>query len=149
MTPSESNARALYQQVIVAHNRTPHNLGAMEDATHSAEGNNPLCGDHFTVYARLDGDQIAAVSYTGSGCAISKASASLMSDALAGKTLEEARALHASLEAMMAGNPEDPVNDEQLHDLAALSGVRAYPVRKKCADLPWKTLLEMLREDAR
>ncbi len=147
MTPVEPDARTLYQQVIVAHNRAPHNLYAMADATHSAEGSNPLCGDHFTVYVKFDGHRITAVSYTGSGCAIAKASASLMSDALADKTVEEARALHASLEAMMAGSLEDPVNEAQLQDLAALSGVRAYPVRRKCAELPWKTLLEMLHED--
>lgn len=148
MTPVEPDARTLYQQVIVAHNRAPHNLYAMADATHSAEGSNPLCGDHFTVYMKLDGHRITAVSYTGSGCAIAKASASLMSDALADKTVDEARALHAALEAMIEGNPDDPVHEEPLYSLAALSGVRAFPVRRKCAQLPWKILLEILREHA-
>jgi nitrogen fixation NifU-like protein len=128
----------LYQQIILDHNRSPKNFRALDDANRSAEGYNPLCGDKVTIYVRLEGDVIQEVGFQGSGCAISKASASLMTTAVKGKTVEEARELFEKFHAVITGH-EAP-DRKVLGKLAALAGVRQFPVRVKCASLSWHTL---------
>ena len=135
---TEPELRDLYQEVILDHNRRPHNFRTIEDATRRQEGFNPLCGDRLTLYVKLDGDVIRDVAFQGSGCAISKASASLMTDALKGKTVEEARELFERFHNMVTSAPESPTPD--LGKLAVLAGVREYPTRVKCASLAWHTL---------
>lgn len=130
----------LYQDIILNHNKRPRNYRKMPDATHRAEGHNPLCGDEVTVYLHLDGDTISDVSFDGQGCAISKASASLMTTRLKGKSLTEVRALAKEVRAMLAGQEDKAPDLEELGDLAALAGVRKYAVRVKCATLAWHTL---------
>jgi nitrogen fixation NifU-like protein len=130
----------LYQDIILNHNKRPRNYRKMTDATHHAEGHNPLCGDEVTVYLHIDGDTISDVSFDGQGCAISKASASLMTTRLKGKTLAEVRALAKEVRAMLAGQQDQAPDLEELGDLAALAGVRKYAVRVKCATLAWHTL---------
>jgi nitrogen fixation NifU-like protein len=130
----------LYQELILDHNRRPRNYGALPDADHTAKGYNPLCGDRLTIYAKLNGDRIAGLSFEGSGCAISKASASLMTDALKGKTVAEANALFTRVHAMLTAPMDQDVDAESMGKLAVLSGVREFPVRVKCASLAWHTL---------
>ncbi len=135
----------LYQQVILDHNRHPRNFGRLEGANHTAEGNNPLCGDRINVYVDVDGDVIRDVAFQtpeGAGCAISKASASLMTQAVKGKTVPEAEALFEAFRGMLAGGPTAPGK------LAALAGVRAFPSRIKCANLSWHTLHAALQNRA-
>jgi nitrogen fixation NifU-like protein len=127
----------LYQQVILDHNRRPRNFRQMDDARR-AEGYNPLCGDRLTVYVRLENGVISDVSFEGSGCAISKASASLMTESVKGKTIAEADALRERFHQMITAPPEAPVAD--LGKLTVLAGVRQFPVRVKCASLAWHTL---------
>jgi nitrogen fixation NifU-like protein len=128
----------LYQEVILDHNRRPRNFRAIEGASRQQEGYNPLCGDRLTLYVTLDGDRIADVAFQGSGCAISKASASLMTEALKGKTVAEARGLFDKFHEMVTSAPETEAAD--LGKLSVLSGVREYPTRVKCASLAWHTL---------
>jgi nitrogen fixation NifU-like protein len=128
----------LYQEVILDHNRRPRNFRTIDGASRTQEGYNPLCGDRLTLYVTLDGNRIADVAFQGSGCAISKASASLMTEALKGKTVDEARALFEQFHDMVTSPPETTAPD--LGKLSALSGVREYPTRIKCASLPWHTL---------
>jgi len=133
----------LYRDVIVDHNRSPRNFRKIADATSVQEGFNPLCGDKLTVYLKLDGDRISDLSFEGSGCAISVASASLMSEALKGKTVVQAEQLFEKMHALLT--IEDQSRDlEPLGKLAALSGVREYPSRVKCATLCWHTLKNAL-----
>ena len=127
----------LYQEVILDHNRRPRNFRAIEGAR-KAEGFNPLCGDQMSVYVRVADGMITDVSFQGSGCAISKASASMMTEAVKGKTLEEAGALFSRFHQMITAPTSDPV--EPLGKLTALSGVRQFPIRVKCASLAWHTL---------
>jgi nitrogen fixation protein NifU and related proteins len=127
----------LYQEVILDHNRRPRNFRTMDDGQ-KAEGYNPLCGDRLTVYLRLEGGRIQDASFQGSGCAISKASASLMTDSVKGKTLEEANALFERFHRMITGGTDEPAGD--LGKLSVFAGVRQFPVRVKCATLPWHTL---------
>jgi nitrogen fixation NifU-like protein len=136
----------LYQEVILDHNRRPRNFRAIDNPSRTQEGFNPLCGDRLTVYVRLDGDRIADVTFQGSGCAISKASASLMTDALKGKTVEEARALFDRFHAMVTSSPDSPAPD--LGKLSVLAGVREYPTRIKCASLAWHTMKAAVSRDA-
>ncbi len=140
MTGAGGN-RALYEQMILEHNKKPRNFREMEDADHAIEGYNPLCGDHFTVYLKLDGDTVSDVSFTGSGCAISKASASLMTTLIKGKSREEAEAIFHTLHNMVTSNPDDPLDEKNLGKLVVLAGVREYPVRIKCATLAWHALV--------
>jgi nitrogen fixation NifU-like protein len=128
----------LYQEVILDHNRRPRNFHAMADASHHAEGFNPLCGDRLTLYLKIEANRITDLSFEGSGCAISKASASLMTDALKGRTVAEATALFERFHAMVTTPADQPVED--LGKLSALAGVREFPVRVKCASLAWHTL---------
>jgi nitrogen fixation NifU-like protein len=133
----------LYRDVVVDHNRSPRNFRKLTDATSIQEGFNPLCGDKLTVYLKLDGDRISDVSFEGSGCAISVASASLMTETLKGKTVAQAEQLFEKMHALLT--VEDPKRDlESLGKLAALSGVREYPSRVKCATLCWHTLKNAL-----
>jgi len=140
MTGTGGN-RALYEQVILEHNKKPRNFREMEDADHTIEAYNPLCGDQFTVYLKLDGDTVSDVSFMGSGCAISKASASLMTTLMKGQSRESAEAIFHQLHTLLTSNPEDPVDEEALGKLRVLAGVREYPVRIKCATLAWHALI--------
>jgi nitrogen fixation NifU-like protein len=128
----------LYQEVILDHNRRPRNFHALADASHQAEGYNPLCGDRLTLYLKIDDGVIREVAFEGSGCAISKASASLMTDAVKGRSTADARALVDRFQRMVTTSPELEVED--LGKLSALAGVREFPVRVKCASLAWHTL---------
>jgi nitrogen fixation NifU-like protein len=141
-----SELEDLYQEVILDHGRRPRNFGRLEGADREAEGLNPLCGDHYKVYFRLDGDRIADAAFEGSGCAISKASASLMTAALKGRTVDEARQLFERFHAMVTEGPEH-VDLEALGKLAALQGVCAFPTRVKCASLAWHTMQNALRAE--
>ena len=144
-----SDLTDLYQAVILDHNRRPRNKGAMENADAHADGRNPLCGDQLTVWVRYDGDAIADVRFVGSGCAISQASASLMTQAVKGKTRREALELFERVHAMVLGKtpaPEGP--NGPLGPLAVLSGVSRFPVRVKCASLAWHTLKAALESEA-
>ena len=134
-----SDLRELYQEVILDHNKRPRNFRELEGADRRADGYNPLCGDRLVIYIRLDGEVISDVSFVGSGCAISKASASLMTEAVKGKNLAEARQLFERFHALVA---EDSVeaNPAELGKLAVFAGVRNYPSRVKCASLAWHTL---------
>jgi nitrogen fixation NifU-like protein len=130
----------LYQEIILDHNRRPRNFGKLEDSTHQAEGHNPLCGDEITVFLKLDGDRISGIAFDGQGCAISKASASLMTARLKGRSLKEVRGVISDVSALLTGPDEGTIDLEKLGDLAALQGVRKYAVRVKCATLPWHAL---------
>ena len=134
--------RDLYQDLIIDHNRSPRNFRKLPDADHSAEGFNPLCGDKLTLYLRMQGDRIEDIAFEGSGCAISVASASLMTEHLKGRTESDARTLFERVHGLLTGTPDsDPA---ALGKLAALAGVRAYPTRVKCATLCWHTLTAAL-----
>ncbi|HEY3570819.1 MAG TPA: SUF system NifU family Fe-S cluster assembly protein [Thermoanaerobaculia bacterium] len=135
-----SDLRDLYQEVILDHNRRPRNFGPLPEANHQAEGNNPLCGDRITVYLDLEGDRIRGISFQGAGCAISTASASLMTEALKGRSVEEARHLFHGFHEMVTKGEEG----EDLGKLAVFTGVREYPMRVKCATLAWHTLMAAL-----
>jgi nitrogen fixation NifU-like protein len=132
----------LYQETILDHNRRPRNFRVIETARRS-EGYNPLCGDRVTVYARIDGDVITDVAFQGSGCAISKASASLMTDAVKGRTVPQAEALIDRFHELVTGAGGPAAAD--LGKLAALAGVREFPARVKCASLAWHTLRAAVR----
>ena len=131
-----SDLQDLYQEVILDHNKRPRNFRTIEDGR-KAEGYNPLCGDRMTIYLGLRDGVIADASFQGSGCAISKASASLMTESVKGKTLAEADALFDRFHRMVTAPPEVPVED--LGKLSVLAGVRQFPVRVKCASLAWHT----------
>jgi nitrogen fixation protein NifU and related proteins len=133
-----SDLSELYQEVILDHNRRPRNFRKIERPSHEAEGYNPLCGDRLTVFVSVDDGRIADVAFEGSGCAISKASASLMTDRLKGCTVHEAEDLFVRFHRMVTTPPDREVED--LGKLSALAGVREFPVRVKCASLAWHTL---------
>jgi nitrogen fixation NifU-like protein len=139
--------RDLYQQVILDHNRNPRNFGPMEHADRIVEGFNPLCGDHYTLFVRFDGERIADVRFVGAGCAISKASASVMSEALRGRTRAEADGLFELFQKLITGTLDAAGCAEQLGKLAAFSGVSEFPARVKCAGLAWHTMHAALRPD--
>lgn len=136
----------LYQSVILDHNRKPRNFGALEGANRTAEGKNPLCGDQVQVELQVDGDVIRDVRFTGHGCAISKASASLMTAAVKGKTQAEADALFERFHALVLG--QDPQAGADLGQLVVFSGVSRFPVRVKCASLAWHTLKAALHTES-
>ena len=144
MLPPES--RALYEQVILDHNKNPRNFREMPEATRKIDGFNPLCGDQFTVYVKLEDDKISDVAFKGSGCAISKSSASVMTTMLKGKSPEEARKLFKNFHALVTSPVETPVDEDALGKLCVFSGVREYPVRIKCATLAWHALVAALEE---
>jgi nitrogen fixation NifU-like protein len=137
----------LYQEVILDHNRRPRNFHVLPQASHKAEGYNPLCGDRLTLYLTVDASVITDAAFQGAGCAISKASASMMTEALKGKTVAEADALFQRFHRMVTTPPDQPV--EEMGKLSSLAGVREFPVRVKCASLAWHTFKAALaREDA-
>ena len=142
-----SDLSDLYQEVILDHNRRPRNFHALADASHSAEGYNPLCGDRLTLYLKRSNGTIEDVSFEGAGCAISKASASMMTDALKGRTIEEANALFARFHRMVTTPPDQAVED--MGKLSSLAGVREFPVRVKCASLAWHTLKAAMNSQPR
>ncbi|MDA2912672.1 SUF system NifU family Fe-S cluster assembly protein [Acidobacteriia bacterium AH_259_A11_L15] len=139
-----NDLRELYQEMIIDHGRRPRNFRALADADHDAQGFNPLCGDKVTVYLKLDDDTVRDISFQGSGCAISTASASLMTETLKGKTLAQAQALFEKFHRLVTGENEDAAAPE-LGKLTALGGVRDYPIRVKCATLAWHTLKAALK----
>lgn len=152
-----SDLRELYQEVIFDHNRHPRNFGKLADANRHADGHNPLCGDKLSLYLRIDGDVISDARFEGVGCAISTASASLMTEAVKGKSLAEVEALFGAFRNMLTGDPsttnddseglsQEGLSKEGLGKLAVFSGVREYPVRVKCATLAWHTLKAALAD---
>ena len=143
-----SSLSELYQNVILEHNRSPRNYRAMPDADRKADGHNPLCGDHVTVWVRLDGDVIGDVSFQGAGCAISKASASLMTGVVKGKSRAEVEGLFDRFHQLVTGSLP-PGQTETLGKLAVFSGVSEFPIRVKCASLSWHTLKAALEEGGR
>jgi len=137
-----NDLRDLYQEIILDHNRNPRNFRAIEGATITLEGHNPLCGDRYTLYLLLDGEVVKDISFTGAGCAISKASASVMTAMLKGKTRAEAEALFQQFHQVATGG-NGPVGDDELESLGklgAFAGVREFPMRVKCATLAWHTM---------
>ena len=137
----------LYQELILDHNRRPRNFHALAGASHTAEGYNPLCGDRLTLYLKLADGTIEDVSFQGAGCAISKASASMMTDALKGRTVAEANALFDRFHRMVTTPPDQAVED--MGKLSSLAGVREFPVRVKCASLAWHTLKAAMNNEHR
>jgi nitrogen fixation NifU-like protein len=129
----------LYQEVVLDHGKRPRNFGPLVGATHDAEGLNPLCGDHFKVHARVEGGAVREVRFEGSGCAISKASASVMTGVVKGKTREEIDALFEQFHRLVTEGPR-PGDEESLGKLAVFGGVHDYPTRVKCASLAWHAL---------
>lgn len=136
-----SDLMDLYQEVILDHNKRPRNLGRLEPATHHAEGHNPLCGDRLTVYVDSDGERVRDIRFEGSGCAISTASASLMTQVVKGRSLSEVDALFDAFHELLTGDPSVRADaDPAMGKLAVFTGVREFPVRVKCATLAWHTL---------
>lgn len=135
-----SELSELYQQVILDHNKKPRNFHKLETANHRAEGYNPLCGDQLNVYLELEDDRVKDISFEGSGCAISKASASMMTQAVKGKTKQETESLFEEFHRMVTGRLDADKEDNHLGRLTIFEGVREFPVRVKCATLSWHTL---------
>jgi len=135
-----SELSELYQQVILDHNKKPRNFHKLERANRTAEGYNPLCGDQLSVYLQVEDDEVIDVSFEGSGCAISKASASMMTQAVKGKSKREAELLFDEFHRMVTGRLNEESEPNQLGRLKIFAGVRDFPVRVKCASLPWHTL---------
>jgi nitrogen fixation NifU-like protein len=139
--------RELYQEVIIDHQQHPRNFGVLEQATNRGEGFNPLCGDRISLYVDMEGDRIRKVTFQGTGCAISTASASLMTEAIVGRTWDEAKAIWEQFRALVTGqamHAADANDSPRVMKLRALAGVREFPVRVKCATLAWHTLLTAL-----
>lgn len=138
--------RELYQELILEHSKKPRNYREMPNANRKVEGFNPLCGDHFTIYMDVEGDTVRDVSFQGSGCALSKASASMMTQAVKGKNKTEAEELFERFHDLVTG--KETADTEQLGKLAVFSGVSEFPVRVKCASLAWHTMKAALEGDA-
>jgi len=143
----DASLSALYQEVILDHYRKPRNKGDVEDVTHTITMNNPLCGDVIDLLIQVKGGRIANIGFKGKGCSISQASASMMTERLKGKTVDEALALSGTFTSMLHGD-EDAAGDAELGDLRALQGVAKFPVRVKCALLAWNCLEELVGPDA-
>ncbi|MGH9815906.1 MAG: Fe-S cluster assembly sulfur transfer protein SufU [Candidatus Acidiferrales bacterium] len=141
-----ADLRDLYQELILEHSKSPRNYRALAAANHKAEGHNPLCGDHITVYLHVEGDAIRDITFQGSGCAISRASASLMTQSLKGKSRAEAEQLFQQFHSLLTSQPSANGAAATLGKLAVFSGVREFPVRVKCATLAWHTLQAALEE---
>lgn len=135
-----SELSELYQQVILDHNKKPRNFRKVENANRSAEGFNPLCGDQLTVYLDVEDDLVKDVGFEGSGCAISKAAASMMTQAVKGRSKEEAENIFKEFHSMVTGELNEETDENSLGHLKIFAGVRDFPVRVKCATLPWHTL---------
>ena len=140
-----TNLDALYQEVILDHNRKPRNFREMQNADARVEGRNPLCGDQITLFLKLEGDRVADVSFQGSGCAVSKSSASLMTAAVKGKTVAETHALFDRFHDMITGRMPE-AERAGMGPLAALGGVSKFPIRVKCASLAWHALRSALEK---
>lgn len=143
-----SELNDLYQEVILEHNKNPRNFREIEDATKTADGNNPLCGDALRVYVEMDGDAVKDVAFKGSGCAISKASASMMTQAVKGKSKAEAEVLFDEFHKMVTGELDAEADENSLGKLKIFAGVLEFPARVKCASLSWHTLHAALNEEA-
>jgi len=143
----DQELRELYQEVILDHNKSPRNYREMEDPTQDAEGYNPLCGDTVHIYLKVNDGIVTDVSFKGSGCAISKASASLMTSEIKGKTKEEAEKIFKNFHDMITGNLGENPDMNKLGKLAVFSGVQEFPVRVKCATLAWHTMNSALNEN--
>jgi nitrogen fixation NifU-like protein len=137
--------RELYQEVILDHNKNPRNFRIMKDASHISEGRNPLCGDHYTIYAKIENGILRDISFHGSGCAISKASASIMTSELIGKKIEDANSLFQLFHKVVTGEIKPMENLDSLGKLAAFGGVAEFPVRVKCATLSWHAINSVLQ----
>jgi len=135
-----SELKALYQEVILDHNKNPRNFKRIEDADCSVDGYNPLCGDHYTIFLKMNDEIISEIAFVGSGCAISKASASVMSTILKGKTRTEAEQLFEKFHHLVRGEIKNDADIDQMGKLAAFAGVSEFPARVKCAILPWHTM---------
>jgi len=142
-----SELSELYQQVILDHNKKPRNFRKLEQANHSAEGFNPLCGDHLTVYLDLEDGAVKEIAFEGSGGAISKAAASMMTQAVKGKSREQAEELFTEFHSMVTGELDEETQENSLGNLKIFAGVREFPVRVKCATLPWHTLHAALNNE--
>lgn len=143
-----SELSELYQQVILDHNKKPRNFHKIDSANHIAEGFNPLCGDQLTVYAQLEDGTLKDVSFEGSGCAISKAAASMMTVAVKGKTKQDAETLFDEFHRMVTGELDEENEPNRLGHLTIFAGVREFPVRVKCASLAWHTLKAALNDQS-
>ena len=143
-----SELSELYQQVILDHNKKPRNFHKIESANHTAEGFNPLCGDQLTVYAQFEDGTLKDVSFEGSGCAISKAAASMMTVAVKGKSKQDAETLFDEFHRMVTGELDEENEPNQLGRLTIFAGVREFPVRVKCASLAWHTLKAALNDQS-
>jgi nitrogen fixation NifU-like protein len=141
-----SDLRELYQEVILDHNKRPRNFRIVEPADHHAVGHNPLCGDQITVFVKMNGDVIEDVGFQGAGCAISKASASMMTEAVKGKTRAEVQRLFEEFHAMVTNSPDTLPDVDRIGKLAAFAGVCEFPARVKCASLAWHTLQAAINE---
>ncbi len=142
-----SELNDLYQEVILEHNKNPRNFREIEDATRYADGNNPLCGDALRVYVEMEGDRVKDVAFKGSGCAISKASASMMTQAVKGKSRAEAEVLFDEFHKMVTGELDAEAQENHLGRLKIFAGVLEFPARVKCASLSWHTLHAALNEE--
>lgn len=140
-----SDLKDLYQEMILDHSKRPRNFRTIDDATHDAEGFNPLCGDRLHVFLRVESSVVRDAAFEGTGCAISTASASLMTEAVKGGSVQDAERLFADFHAMLTGSEAEPATG--LGKLAVLSGVREFPVRVKCATLAWHTMRSALAHD--
>jgi len=139
--------KELYQQVILDHNKNPRNWGVLEDATNEAEGHNPLCGDQLHLYLILRDNKVADVKFIGNGCAISKASASVMTTLIKDKTIEEVKSLFDSFHDIVTSDSDVVLDTEKIGKLAVFAGVREFPVRVKCASLSWHTLMNAIESN--
>ncbi|MGD9900658.1 MAG: Fe-S cluster assembly sulfur transfer protein SufU [Calditrichaceae bacterium] len=140
--------RELYQEIIMDHNRSPKNFRKIENAGRVIDGTNPLCGDHYTIYLVIENGIIKDISFQGAGCAISKASASVMSETIKGKTVQEAEHLFELFHGIITGEKEAAEYADELGKLIAFAGVAEFPVRVKCATLPWHTMHTALNSEA-
>ncbi len=140
----DNELRELYQEVILDHNKSPRNFRVIEHPSHSSEGYNPLCGDIIHLYLTIEDGIVKDISFQGSGCAISKASASLMSSMIKGKTIEEAKSLFEKFQEMITGKTDEETDIESLGKLMVLAGVKDFPSRVKCASLAWHTFINAI-----
>lgn len=144
-----SDLQSLYQSIILDHNRRPKNYGALDGATSRAEGRNPLCGDEVVVELKVEDDTITDIRFTAAGCAVSRAAASIMTQAVKGKSREEAERLFEQFHDLVTGKLTlEPADARKLGEMAAFSGVSKFPIRVKCASMPWHTLRKALHDDA-
>jgi nitrogen fixation NifU-like protein len=139
--------RELYQEVILDHNKSPRNYKKLETANRTAEGYNPLCGDKIDIFLDIENNIVKDISFQGSGCAISKASASLMSTIIKGKTVKQAKTLFEKFHDLITGKLDENTSIEELGKLAVLAGVKEFPIRVKCASLAWHTMLTALKNE--